>query len=254
MAGEKRAEREQRQQARRRRTRTRVAIVVVAVAAVVLGCVLLMRSSVFTVTTVEVQGVDRLSEEEVLALAAVPDDATLLRFPAGDVADRLLANPWIEDVSVNRDFPDTMVITVVERTPSAQLDLGEQYWVVDSEGYVLEEKSLEETSTLVVVRDVQDAQPVIGERVEEEELLNALAVLSGLSDELRDQVRTVSAVSVDETALITEDGIEILFGEATEVERKDVVTREILEQQEGLVVFIDVRTVDVPVWRGLEGE
>ncbi len=254
MATEKRAEREARQQVRRRRNRTRVAIVVAAVVVVVLGCAGLMRSSLFTVTTVEVVGVERLTEDEVRAVADVPDEATLLRFPADDVRDRLLADPWIADVSVNRDFPDSMVITVVERTPSALLDLGEQYWVVDAGGYVLEKQSLEETSNLLVVRDVEDVQPAVGERVEDDELLNALVVLSGLSDELRAQVRTVSAVSVDETALITVDGIEILFGEATDVERKDVVAREILEQQEGLVVFIDVRAVDVPVWRGFEGE
>jgi cell division protein FtsQ len=254
MASEKRAEREVRQAERRKRTRARVAIVVVAVVLVVLACVLLQRSTLFTVTTVEVAGAERLTEEEIRAIADVPDDATLLRFPADDVRERLLAQPWIAGVSVNRDFPDTMVITVTERTPAALIDLGQQYWIVDADGYVLQEQSLEETSALVVVRDVEDVTASVGSRVEDEELLNALAVLSGLSDELRAQVRTVSAVSVDETALITEDGIEILFGEATDVERKDVVAREILEQQEGIVVFVDVRTVDVPVWRGIEGE
>lgn len=82
-------------------------------------------------------------------------------------------------------------------------------------------------------------------------LLNALKVLTGISNELRVQVRAVSAPSVDETGLMTKDGVEVLMGSSEEITKKDAIVRKILSEQRGKVVFIDVRTTSRPVSRGL---
>ena len=41
------------------------------------------------------------------------------------------------------------------------------------------------------------------------------------------------------------------MGAATQMDKKDFLARRILADQKGKVVFIDVRSVDRPVWRGL---
>ena len=83
-------------------------------------------------------------------------------------------------------------------------------------------------------------------------MLNALKVLGGMGAQLRASARYISAASPDETAVFTKDGIEILFGSATQMQKKDFLARQILADQKGKVVFIDVRSVDRPVWRGLK--
>ncbi len=219
---------------------------------VIVGLVALYRSPAFTIERVEIEGVERRTEDEIRARAQVAADATLLRFPADEVRERLLADPWIADASVSRDFPDTMRISVTERQPTALLDTGEDYWLVDPEGFVLERHALEETSALVLIRDVSGVEPTVGRRSGSDALRNALDVLTGLSQELKSRTRAVSAPSVDETALFTDEGVEVLFGVAEQVDKKDLVARGILAEQEDLVVFIDVRDPDRPVWRGLE--
>ncbi len=240
------------------RRQRRVAIVRISAllllgAAVVAGVVGLYRSSAFTVTRVEVTGITYLTEERVRERAALPPDATLLRLPVEEVVERLEADPWIAAVALERDFPDGVRLVVTERVPVALVDVGEaSFWLVDRAGTVLEQRTPEPTDTVVVVRDLTDFEPVPGEEAGSDALINAIEVVEGISDELRARVRAVSAPSVDLTTLMTTDDIEILVGSAEDIARKDTVARGILTEQQGRVVYINVRTADRPTWRGLD--
>lgn len=220
--------------------------------AMVVGLVALYRSSIFSVEQVEVIGNKTVTTARVLEVAAVPSDATLLRFPAARVKERLESDPWIDEATVTRDFPDTMRIRVVERAPFAYLDQGgESFWVVDSTGFFIAEKTPDASSTLVVLRDIEDVAPELGTKTDSDVLQNALAVYGGLSPDSREMVRTISAPSIDKTTLITHSDIEILVGSAEDIQRKDRVARQILREQEGAVIYVNVRTVDRPTWRGI---
>lgn len=227
--------------------------------AVALGLVLVIaagvgiyRSSVFAVTQIDVIGNVHLSVDEVRSIAQVPADTTLLRFAADEIERRLEQNPWIASASVTRDFPDTMRIRVTEYEPAALVDTGgEAYWLVDRNAWVIAQQTPDTTSTLVTIRDIEAFEPVEGERSTSEALRNALRVWEGLTPELRQRTRLVSAPSVDKTALMTTDDITIFIGSSEDIGRKDLVARRILEEQAGKVVSINVRTVDRPTWRGI---
>lgn len=249
----KRQERERRQRDIRVR---RVALMGALVAALVLagwGLIALWQAPLFAIETVEVAGAEHHARSEVLSIAAVPTDATLLRLPRREITQRLLADPWIADADIDRDFPATLRISIVERRPVAIVDGGgTRLWVVSGDGYWLGPRSAEETG-LVAVRDVGEVHPEAGVRVAEPQIANAVRVIAGLSQELRRDVASVSAPSVEETAFRTRDDVEVFIGEATQMEEKDRIVREILARQEG-VVYINVRVVDRPTWRGLEEE
>lgn len=221
----------------------------------VAGIVSIYRSDVFLVEQVEVAGNQHLTADEVQSIAAMPEGATLLRFPGTLMKERLEADPWIESATVTRDFPDTLAIRVVERIPVALVDRGDAtFWLVDGDGYMITESAPDTETAMIVIRDVTGLDPQPGMRTLSEPLLNALAVWAGMSDELRTRVRAISAASIDKTALITTDDIEIFVGSAEDMETKDAVARRILEEEAGKVVYINVRTVDRPTWRGVEGE
>lgn len=229
----------------------RLAGIVALVILVVVGVVAIYRSPVFAITRVDVVGNARLTANEVRAIAGVPADATLLRFPSRAVKARLGADPWIASAQVSRDFPDGMRIRIVERVPYARVDEGQTLWLVDSGGWVIAKQSAEESSSLIVIRDVEDFKPVAGKLSTSAALRNALSVWAGISEELRKRVRMISAPSVDKTALITTDDVEIIIGSSEDIAKKDVVARRILDEQAGKVVYINVRSVDRPTVRGV---
>ncbi|TLM78515.1 MAG: FtsQ-type POTRA domain-containing protein [Actinobacteria bacterium] len=244
---------------RERRERRRTAAGRLKVGAVVAGCVLgawaclaVYASGAAPITAVRVEGNVRLTAERVLRVAAVPADATLLRFPAAEVEKRLEADPWILSAQVSRVLPDGMRIRVTERQPAALVDDGKStFWLVAADGYVIARRTAEDTGTLLTIRDVERLDVATGTVTASEALLNALKVVSGMSADLRSRVRMVSAPTVDKTAVYTVDGVEIFFGDATDLAMKDAAALKILKEQAGKVVYINVRSVARPTWRGL---
>lgn len=252
LADSKREVRDRMLAERKKHTRRRIGVLGVAILLVLAGTLSLWRSSLFTIEQVEVAGVENLTKARVLEVAQVPEDATLLRFPGSKVKERLEAEPWVREANVTRDFPDTMRIRITERKPVALVDLGQEYLLVDGAGWLIETRALEETVTLPVIRDVAGLDTsVMGRKTTSEPLLNALAVYRELSGSLRAQVRGLSASTIDETTLLTNEGIEIFVGEAVDVEKKSAVAMRILEEQAGRAVFIDVRSPERPIFRSL---
>jgi len=251
-ADERKAERDARLSAQRRSRTIRAASVVAAVAVVLAACIGLYSSSLFTIGTVEVVGVDHITAEAVRSLARVPADATLIRFPSAAVAARVASNPWVASVSVSRVFPSGMRIRVVERVPIAMVDAGASIWLIDRGGSVITSGSVDASGSVPVITDVPGLDLKPGRRTTSEPLLNAIEVLTGLSRTLAGSIKTISALTIDGTALITADRIEIVIGEAVDLQTKDALARRILNEQRGKVVSIDVRVVARPTWRGLK--
>ena len=251
-AQERKQQRDARISAQRRTRGLRAAAVVAAVIAVLAGCVGIYGSSLFAIDTVEVVGNSHATVDAIRALARVPADATLIRFPADAVVDRVSKDPWVDSVSVSRVFPSGMRIRVVERVPIAVVDAGAAMWLIDRNGAVIATASVDTSGVVPTISDVPGLDLKPGRRTTSEPLLNALRVLAGLSKQLAGSVRTVSAPTIDGTALVTIDRVEVVVGEAVDLAKKDALAQRILNEQHGKVVSIDVRIVDRPTWRGLK--
>jgi hypothetical protein len=205
----------------------------------------------FAIENVEVTGVQRLTAADVIAQAAVPDGASLLNIDADALEGRLLANPWIEEVRLSRRIPSTLRVEVQERVPVAVVDSGLTLWFVDATARVVAESTPESATPLPVIRDVPDFVAEPGEASDSEVLRNALRVLSGMNPDLIATVTAVSAPALVETALLTSGNVEIMIGEAVRLEEKSLLVADILREQGAQVVFIDVRSVERPISRGL---
>jgi len=251
LSNAKRDERERRQRTIRYRRMGLIGLAIAIVGLLVWGAVALYRAPIFMVEDVQVRGASHLSSAQVQEIADLPGEVGLLRLRVGEVADRLEANPWVAEATVERDFPSTLRLTVKERIPAAVVDAGgENVWLVSTDGYWLGRGTTND-GTRVVITDVEKPSPKAGASVAQPEVANAIRVLNGLSPELRKKIVSVSAGSVEETALKTKDDVEIFIGEGTSMKEKDRIVREILSEQEG-VVYINVRVTDRPTWRGLE--
>jgi cell division protein FtsQ len=252
LADQKRAEREQRHTQRRRGIVLRVGAAAAAVLLLVVGSCAMYRSDLLAVHRYRLVGARHLTLARVLALANVPaPDATLIRFPSAAVQLRISRDPWVASVTIHRRLPDTIEFEVRERVPVALVDAGNVRWAVDASGSVIATQAASGHVSLPVVRQVTGITPAVGSRIASPSLENALAVLAGVSDVTRAMVVAINAPSVDGTALMTKDNVEILVGRAENLAEKDAIARRILASQHGKVVFIDVRSTDRPVSRGI---
>ncbi len=233
LSNTKREERERRQRAVRLRRVAFVALVAALVGLLAWGLYGLYRAPVLPIKRVLVSGARHYDEATIRRLAAVPAEATMVRVPVSAIERRLEADPWIAEAKVERDFPDTLRIAVRERSPVAVVDAGgKNLWLVSSDLTWLGRRSAEGTG-LVVVRGVEEVNAEPGARLRQPEVVNAVKAVGAISPELRKQVVSVSAPTVDETAFKTKDDVEIFVGEATKMAQKDRIVRQILEHGEG---------------------
>ncbi len=252
LADTKRKERELRQRSIRLRRLATGIVIAGVVTACVWGGIALAGSDLFKVTDVAVSGTRHLDPTDVEALAKVPQGATMFSVSARRIQRDVESSPWVEEARVTRDFPHTLRIAVRERVPAVVVDAGgTNLWVVSRDGLWLGERSAEE-SGVPVLRDVGQVTARPGRRVSAPEIRNAAALAAALSDAMRSRTAYISAPTVEKTAVITDDRVEIFFGEARDVALKERIALEILNRQKGRVVYINVRVVESPTWRGID--
>lgn len=222
------------------------------VSAVAWGLWALWQAPLFRIQTISVEGESHLSASEVVHLAAVPPDATLLRLPAQQILSGVRSSPWISDARLKRVFPHTLVLEVTERVPVALVDTGTQgIWLVARDRHWITERGTEPTGSLLLVKDVPSPQPLAGKRIGSSDLNNAITIVAALSQELRSQTKFVSAPSIEKTMLVLKDSVQVFIGPAEEIAKKDLIARTILKREKN-VIYVNVRVTDRPTWRGLD--
>lgn len=253
-----------------RRYVVRLGIVLGFIMILLIGGIVLYNSSAFTVTNVSVKGVEHLTASEMTELASVPAGTTLLRVDEAGIKERLSQEAWVKEVQVNRQFPDTLELAITERTIAAVVEVpvneGQSFetWAIASDGTWLINipKESSEDAASVSIKVYEDAAavmhitgvpyglvPEVGTTCSDDNVNNALAIVEGLTTDLADQVKTVSATGTETTTLILENGIEIAFGTAENIREKERVCLALMEEYPDQIAYINVRIVDEPTWR-----
>lgn len=215
------------------------AVVVVAMVAVwvVAG------TSLFGVREVRITGAEIVTPVQVREAAAVPERTPLLRVPSGQVADRITAalTP-VAQVEVSRDWPDTLVLAVTERTPVAAVPVEEEFRLVDAGGVAFHTvASAPPDLPLVVVAEPGRDDP---------DTRAALAVLAALTPALRDELATLAVTGPAGIELSLRSERTIRWGDATRSDDKARVATALLAHasDQGLAV-IDVSSPEVVAMR-----
>ena len=248
-------EREQRIRSHYRKFVMRIVIVVAAVLLVIFGSIFVYRSDLFHVNNVQINGVSHLTSQEITEIAAVPADSTLLRLDAAGIKQRLEDNAWVQSATIHRSLPDTIVIDVTERTPGAVVRINDkQTWVISTDCSWLSAATEDDWNNDMRIIDVSNsiAQPVSGSECTDGGIKNALAILDGISDDLKSQIQSISAESSIKTSLNLKNGITVAFGDSSSIQLKEAAINELLSQYAGKISYINVRVPASPTYRTLD--
>ncbi len=232
----------------------RILLGITLVLGVIFGAIFLYRSDAFHVENVTVSGVSHLTDHEITRLAAVAADSTLLRLDEDGIRQRLAQNAWVQSVEVKRVFPGTVELSIVEREPAAAVRVNEKStWVVAADGAWLSAATGAdwEKNPRIVDVDASMSAPVSGVACGDEGIMNALKVVSALGERTKGELDTISAPSAAKTSLNLKNGVNVAFGDASEVAAKEAAIWGILDKFAGQVSYINVRVPSRPTYRAL---
>ena len=98
----------------------------------------LANSAGFRITSVAINGRKQLSQDEVLGIGGVNGRSSLLFLDAATVRDKLKANPWIGEATVQKFYPGQLQIDITERSAFALWQQDGRLSVISEDGAVLE--------------------------------------------------------------------------------------------------------------------
>lgn len=105
-----------------------------------LASLMLARSNIFAVADMAVLGNKMATEQQILDKAGPLRGTSLLTLDCDQVESRILGHPWVEQATVERQWPSTLVVRVRERQPLALVNLERQgrrqLYYLDSKGEV----------------------------------------------------------------------------------------------------------------------
>lgn len=155
---------------------------VAAAVALVWGASLAGASSgLFKAAEVEVSGLHRVGRDGLLALGGLDTGANLLAIDLSEVASRLVSEPWVKTVKLERRLPNRLLVEVLERSVVAVVAAsragGPEAVLVDEEGLVLGAATDEDRRHYPVVVGAKGYPPAPGSPFDDPAVAAGLAVL-----------------------------------------------------------------------------
>ena len=222
-------------------------MVAVALAA---GVAYLIRTPLFGLSAVRVEGTEAVARAEVLEVSRVRLGEPYLGLDLAAIRARVAALPRVADVRVTRDYPSSLRITVTERPPVASVSTGSVYWLVAADGTVLDAAGRRPADLPYVASVPLPSGVRPGSRLPPgNELANALTALGGMAPQLKRQVTGVNARTLDSLEFTLKDGSRVLYGLAVDQPAKDAAVqliRRTLKREGREAQRIDVRNPSAP--------
>lgn len=205
----------------------RIVAVVAAVAAVVGLVWLLFFSSVFRLETsqISVYGSNEwVSQQDVLDIAQQQSGKSLLLVSTDDVSSQLKSIPGVTEATVVKRYPKSLSITVKAQQPAAMLKEASGTMIaVDRTARVLNAVGNVSTDGIPVI-EVDDAHRSLQNRAVKE----ALKVLGGLPDPMRQTITKVTAKTQDSITTQMGDTYTVVWGDSSDLKLKAAIVDKII--------------------------
>ena len=107
---------------------------ILIIAAIVAACTVFFR-----VSHIEVEGTNRYTAQEIIDATGIEMRENLFLINKNQAVIQVKNQlPYVDEISIRRQLPDTLVITISESTPVAALSYDGEWWLLDAGAKLLE--------------------------------------------------------------------------------------------------------------------
>ncbi len=182
----------------------------VMAAAIVAGVAwALLGSGLLMVRSVHAAGTPLVPRAKILQAAGIRIGTPLIRIDTAEVARRVEQIAQVQSAQVTRDWPNKVVITVLDRTPAVAVPQGGRYALVDKFGVIVRWAARPPKRMPLLLADPAGSASGLrgsaGVRA-------AVTVLQDIPAGLRRRIQAVQAPAANAVVLELRGGIRILWG------------------------------------------
>ncbi|MGV0375614.1 cell division protein FtsQ/DivIB [Corynebacterium hadale] len=205
----------------KRMRRRRRAVGSVALAVVVIGVVgaIMPFTPMMPVHGINVDGTQNLSTGEVQDLTGIEPETPMGRVDVQGAAQRVAGNPWVNSVTVKRDWPSAIDVVVDEHKPVAFVTEDDGAHLIDDEG-----------KDFIVAEPPAGAMELVGPGISDEEgKRHAVEIAASISDKTRGEVESLEARGPYEYVLHVAGGRQVTWGAAEDNMNKALALETVLQ-------------------------
>lgn len=181
-------------------------------------------TEIFQVKKIIVSGNEKMVYDDIVRIAGIPMGENIFKVDKALIQKRIEKNPYLEFVSMDFEYPDSICIHIRERKPAAAIPyLGSQI-VVDTKGFILEICGDLEDMPYPLVQGLSIKGCTIGKELAVADLYQLKALKRVLEEvykqELQDVISEIQVDNPDNIYIISRNGTTIRLGQAIEVNDK----------------------------------
>ncbi|WP_368487867.1 cell division protein FtsQ/DivIB [Clostridium sp. BJN0013] len=138
--------------------------------------ILCLKLPYFDIHHIKVYGNKSISSSEIIRNSKIYTGDNIFYINLKGVRDNILANPYIQEVTITRAFPDIININVKERSSIFYCENDKTYFVIDKTGILLEERSNISNMQLVKLEGINYTNEDIGKTVKNKDVKKIKAI------------------------------------------------------------------------------
>jgi hypothetical protein len=136
----------------------------------------------FDINEVVVEGNHVVTKNVMVALVGSAKGENIFEQSLAGLGEKIAHHPWVKSVSIRRELPGKLIVTVVERNPVALIRVGQSDWLMDGEGALIERVANSLDIRLPVISGVKAAEGPLfaGDMIELSQLAPAFMAMGQL--------------------------------------------------------------------------
>jgi len=133
----------------------------------------------FRLKNILIHGSINVPSKDILKAIKVKNNTPLFAVDLLAAKNNIEKNPWVKACAVERQLPDTIYISILERKPIAVWQINKKLFLIDAEGTKISDQGLEKFSSLIhvvgpeaniyaaqLIRYIENASPELLKKVE----------------------------------------------------------------------------------------
>ena len=134
------------------------ALIILTASSLYYGGSFIARSPYFALQDIRFEGCKNVKPQELMNLAHLQPGYNILALNLQEISQKIITNPWVKDVRIERNFPHQLIIDVTERIPVA-LASQEALFLVDREGNLFKKVERQDNIDMPVVTGLSLSEP-----------------------------------------------------------------------------------------------
>lgn len=214
---------------------------------IIIILIILMNIDICKIKHIDIVNNERVTKAQIEELANFDQYNNLFSINIIKVMEDISKNAYIEEVKINRIFPNTIRVTVKEKTPKYMLQIADSYIYINNQGYMLE-VSVDKLDVPIILgfkTDLSDAKP--GRRLEIDDLKQLEMIIkiveTAKANDIGFYITKIDVSDIKNYTLLLENEQKTVYlGDCSDLNTKMLYLSGILTQTKNLAgeIFLDM--------------